>query len=457
MNLPNNLISKFVKITETEIPSVKETTVYGTAKIVNDTQYVKIDGSEVLTPVATTSTVADGERVTVMVKNHTATITGNISSPSARGKDLELTAKSLKIEIDGALESAGDAEKSASDAMTAAGDAKKSASDAMTAAESAANEASNAKRYATDYLNLSSAGLELGNAALNTNLLLTSNSIDFRNGSTVLASYQSDYIYLGKANRKATIDLADGVGRLYNEDDTDFDYSRLVIEADHSISLNAMCAIYGNTYYDNGTKWGDAHIELSSHVPWDPNNPSYIGGDIILSSSEGEYYGGNTISSSIRLNKGVSIETNNIENGSSAKISINNLGSVNITGGPIELTDANSLISCVPYYVTGDYITVRWTGAGFITNSGSDIYFSIPLDGSVLSSRSPSISSSTGLKIRQDNKYLYGSGSSTHVHPSSYTATLDGCWIRVIAKMSNTTNVTNNSPCGVEASVNISF
>ena len=450
MNLPNNLISKFVKVTETEKPSIKETTVYGTVKILNDTQYVKIDGSEVLTPVATTSTVDDGERVTVMVKNHTATITGNISSPSARGKDLEIATSNLTVKIN-------NAEKSASDAASAANSAASAANSAASIANSAANEASNAKRYATDYLNLSSSGLELGNVALNTNLLLTPNSIDFRSGNTVLASYQSDYIYLGKANRKATIDLADGVGRLYNEDDTDDDYSRLVIEADHSISLNAMCAIYGNTYYDNGTKWGDAHIELSSHVPWDPNNPSYIGGDIILSSSEGEYYGGNSISSSIRLNKGVSIETYDVENGSSAKISIDSLGNINITGNPIELTDANSLISCVPYYVTGDSITVRWTGAGFITNSGSDIYFSIPLDGSVLSSRSPSISSSTGLKIRQNNKYLYGSGSSTHVYPSSYSATLDGCWIRVIAKMSNTTNVTNNSSCGIEASVNISF
>ena len=49
----------------------------------NDIKYVKLDGSEVLTPVTSTTEIEDQNRVMVMVKNHTAVVTGNISSPSA--------------------------------------------------------------------------------------------------------------------------------------------------------------------------------------------------------------------------------------------------------------------------------------------------------------------------------------------------------------------------------------
>lgn len=55
----------------------------------NDTVFVKIDGSESLTPVSTVINVEDGERVTVIIENHKAMITGNLSSPAARGNEVE--------------------------------------------------------------------------------------------------------------------------------------------------------------------------------------------------------------------------------------------------------------------------------------------------------------------------------------------------------------------------------
>lgn len=91
MNLPIDLISKFVKITNDNTETKKESTVYGTARIYEGATYVQLDGStsELLTPVSTTADVKDGERVTVLIKNHTATITGNLSSPAARVEDVE--------------------------------------------------------------------------------------------------------------------------------------------------------------------------------------------------------------------------------------------------------------------------------------------------------------------------------------------------------------------------------
>ena len=64
--------------------------------MINGEEYVQIDGSEIWTPVTSTVEAETGERVKVMIKNHTATVTGNISSPSARSKSV----KDLKDEVD---------------------------------------------------------------------------------------------------------------------------------------------------------------------------------------------------------------------------------------------------------------------------------------------------------------------------------------------------------------------
>ena len=88
MGLSNDLLSQFAKITKDENQTKKETTVYGTTVENNGKTYVKIDGSDLLTPASTTINTKNGERVTVMLKNHTATITGNVSSPSARLIDI---------------------------------------------------------------------------------------------------------------------------------------------------------------------------------------------------------------------------------------------------------------------------------------------------------------------------------------------------------------------------------
>lgn len=90
MGLSSDLVAQFVKITNDNKPNTKkETTVYGTTVEYKGSIYVKIDGSDLLTPVMATANTKPGERVTVMIKNHTATVTGNLSSPAARLGDLD--------------------------------------------------------------------------------------------------------------------------------------------------------------------------------------------------------------------------------------------------------------------------------------------------------------------------------------------------------------------------------
>lgn len=95
MNLSNELITQFVKATKDTIKTSSEKTVSGTTVEYNGKMYVKLDGSDLLTPVSTTTDVIDNERVTVLIKDHTATITGNTSSPAARTDDV----KDVKTQI----------------------------------------------------------------------------------------------------------------------------------------------------------------------------------------------------------------------------------------------------------------------------------------------------------------------------------------------------------------------
>lgn len=90
MSLPSYLISQFAKATNDTKKHSKETTIaYGTTVEYNGVIYVKLDGSDMLTPVVSTADAISGERVMVTIKNHAATITGNITSPAARTDDLK--------------------------------------------------------------------------------------------------------------------------------------------------------------------------------------------------------------------------------------------------------------------------------------------------------------------------------------------------------------------------------
>lgn len=125
MGLSNELISEFAKITNDKKTSrIDEVTLYGEVVKCDDTVCVKFDGSEELTPVTTitekdedgnitnykygAASVKTGDRVSVLLKNHSATITGNLSDPPMGRAEVIINDDSIiakvgeqvKVEID---------------------------------------------------------------------------------------------------------------------------------------------------------------------------------------------------------------------------------------------------------------------------------------------------------------------------------------------------------------------
>lgn len=98
MGLSHDLISQFVKVTNDRQTVKKETIAYGTAVELDGKKYVRLDGSEMLTPVSSTADAKANERVTVLIKDHTATITGNASSPAARKQSVDDATEELDVE-----------------------------------------------------------------------------------------------------------------------------------------------------------------------------------------------------------------------------------------------------------------------------------------------------------------------------------------------------------------------
>jgi hypothetical protein len=89
MGVSNELISQLAKAVTEDVSTNRETTVYGTIAERDGSKYVQLDGSDQLTPVSLTTDVKVGERVLVQIKNHTAIVIGNVSSPSAASSDVK--------------------------------------------------------------------------------------------------------------------------------------------------------------------------------------------------------------------------------------------------------------------------------------------------------------------------------------------------------------------------------
>ena len=84
MDLSSELIAEFAKVTnDSKKDTNKETIFYGTIVKYDNSNYVQLDGSDLLTPITTTTGISPGDRVMVTIKNHTATVTGNITDPAA--------------------------------------------------------------------------------------------------------------------------------------------------------------------------------------------------------------------------------------------------------------------------------------------------------------------------------------------------------------------------------------
>lgn len=101
MALTTDLISQFVKITNDKDKKSKASTITGTVVVHGGATYVKMDGSELLTPVTTTTEMQPGDRVTVTIKDHVATATGNTTSPAARLETVDKKDEAVKQAVRG--------------------------------------------------------------------------------------------------------------------------------------------------------------------------------------------------------------------------------------------------------------------------------------------------------------------------------------------------------------------
>ncbi len=116
MGVSNELISQFAKITNDQKTSrIDEVTLYGEVIEYQDMICVKFDGTEEITPVTTVvekdeqgnitnykygaASVKTGDRVSVNLKNHSATITGNLSDPPAGRAEFKVNEDSILARV----------------------------------------------------------------------------------------------------------------------------------------------------------------------------------------------------------------------------------------------------------------------------------------------------------------------------------------------------------------------
>ena len=103
-----------------------------------------------------------------------------------------------------------------------------------------------------------------------------------------------------------------------------------------------------------------------------------------------------------------------------------------------------------PYINRGDSFSVTVRTAGYVTNSGKDVSFFVPLTRPIVGDTVISASSGAGFILRQNGEYTHGSAADTHTTPSSYS--VSGMYtqgVMITATFSTTTNVTNNDSIGI--------
>ena len=302
------------------------------------------------------------------------------------------------------------------------------------------SETEEAAKVATNYMNFDTNGLVIGNmtaSTLGNNVLIDNDSVDIRSGNTVLASYSVDTIYFGKNGEGTVIDLCNGAGTIYASRSIRSRPS-ISIGSDGTVGLSA----------DEGVILSSLSTSASVTCGFfskDPANATGQDEGIIILQADNS-------------NKSAVVNIGNLGNGVTSGIRLK------ADDVQLSINDVGSTSLC---YKAGDSISYNagiqhaFHGAGYITNSGTFVYFSIPLGKTVIGNPTVSVTSIGGITVRQNNKYLYGSAAGTtgYAQPLDYGAWLagDGSVVVVRAMMGSTTNVTNNSCCGIEASIKITF
>lgn len=106
-----------------------------------------------------------------------------------------------------------------------------------------------------------------------------------------------------------------------------------------------------------------------------------------------------------------------------------------------------------PYYRAGDVIDFTGSSAirtaGYVTNAGKNVVFTIPVAKPVIGTPSVIATSGSGFVLRQDGNYTHGSSASTFVKPTSYSVILNDIGFIITGVFDVTTNVVNNDAIGI--------
>ena len=242
MELSSELISQFARITNDE-PTVNEgSTVYATYRLQGDSAYVQIDGSDTITPVATTTGAKSGDRVTVLIKDHKAIVTGNLTDPSANKSTVEEMSKDLGL--GGRLEQVynivdpvnwtyTDSSGNIQTLTGKLGDMTSQVTGMAASIEDAAKVATNFIEFVDPY------GLIIGDltgSTLGFNTLIDATSLNMRYNDIVLAKYTADTIYLGYTSAVSEIVMCGGAGTIAAQNDaSEFDADSLMLSSNNLI------------------------------------------------------------------------------------------------------------------------------------------------------------------------------------------------------------------------------
>lgn len=299
MSLDKKVIKDFVAAVNKKEETKTPTILTGTVHREGGTVSVKIDGSESLTPVSTVINVEDGERVTVIIENHKAMITGNLSSPAARGNEVE----DLKVVV-------GDKVSTAElDAITAKvgkidGDVanfKETTTEKLTAQDANIKkidgDVANFKETTTEKLSANEANIkkidgDVASFKETTTKKLNANSAAIGSLDSTFANFKDATAEKFKANEASIEDLK--TGKL-SAKDADLKYANIDFS---NIGKTAMEYFYAQSGLVKDVKIGDATITgelVGVTISGDLLKGNTVVADkLVIKGSDGLYYKLNT-------------------------------------------------------------------------------------------------------------------------------------------------------------------
>lgn len=117
-----------------------------------------------------------------------------------------------------------------------------------------------------------------------------------------------------------------------------------------------------------------------------------------------------------------------------------------------------------PYITIGDTITLYHNLSGYITSSGVDLSFFIPVSCYIAGATKATLTfkrgTSEGVRVRQRGNYIYGSNADTYINATikSQTTFINRySGVNVVLTMTSATNAINNETCGVQILGSMTF